>query len=316
MSEANGVRAMSIANEPNTAAIGWAEKRAETILAESTKAAYWKRYKHLYKAGALAGQVDNPRTRAYDRAASRFCMAQKILSAHLDDDIELVDALWADVKQIESEAQRNKKRYEDGEWTGKKQLRNGKKASIKKLPDDWRLKLCNLMTNHEHSASVRILACTGCRPIEMARGVRVYRNEDGINFHIKGAKFKADDERGQEWRILTIPLDHPIGSTIDNGEYQASSAESLTKAIARKAVKLGYESVSAYSYRHQMASDMKFSKYSKKEIANALGHISTATQEGYGNSGAGGLVKVTVVSSATPRNKVKHSRKKFRSKIR
>lgn len=305
---------MSATNEPNIAAIRWAKKRAATILVESTNAAYWQRYKHLNKACVLAGQVDNPRTRSYDRAASRFCMAQEILSAHLVDDVELVDALWADVLQIESDAQKNKERYDDGEWTGKKQFRNGKKASIKKLPDDWHLKLCNLMANHKHSIAVRILACTGCRPCEVVRGIRVYRDQNGINFHIKGAKFKADDERGQEWRILTIPLDHPIGSTIDDGEYQASSAESLTKAITRKATKLGYEGVSAYSFRHQMASNMKFSKYSKMEIANALGHISTATQEGYGNSGAGSLVTVSVVSSAIPRNKAKRSKKKFKPK--
>ena len=104
---------MSATNEPNIAAIRWAEKRAATILLKSTKQVYWLRHAHLNKVDALAGQVDNPRTRLYDRAASRFCLSQEILSAHLADDIELVDALWADIKQIDDETQINntKKKY-------------------------------------------------------------------------------------------------------------------------------------------------------------------------------------------------------------
>jgi integrase len=302
---------MSATNEPNLAAIGWAEKRAAITLLESTKTAYRQRYEYLNKASELAGQVDNPRTRAYDRAASHFCMAQEILSAHLADDVELVDALWSDVKQIKREAQANMAAYAAGEWQGKKHRRKSKKASIKSLPYDWRSQICSNMTGHKHFAEVRILACTGCRPCEVVRGVQVYRDSMGINFRITGGKF--DEVRGQEWRILTLPLNHPIASTIADGLYQASSAESLTKAITRKSVRLGFEGVSGYSFRHQMGSDLKASGFSKQKIANALGHISTTTQESYGNSGTGGAVVLTVTSSGTPRNKVGRSRSKLKN---
>ncbi len=316
MSKTNGEAMMSKTNEMNTAAIRWAEKRAKDgkDLSAQTRIKYLQRHAHLTKVEKLAGQAESPRTRLYDRAASRFCLALEMLMAYVANDNLTIELLWADVTQIEEEAQRNKKLYEACEWSGKKQRRNSKKASLKKPPDDWQVQICKLMYKHEHSVAVRILACTGCRPIEMARGIRVYRDELGINFHVNGAKFKENDERGQEWRILTIPLNHPIGTTINDGEYRASSAESLSKAITRKAEKLGFESVSAYSFRHQKGSDMKFSKYPKKEIANVLGHISTATQETYGNCGSGGSVKISVTSSATPRVKVKNAKNKIKPK--
>ena len=313
-----GEAMMSTTNEMNTAAIRWAEKRAEACkkLLGKTKVKYLQRHAYLTKVGKLAGQSERSCVRSYDRAASRYCLALEIIDAYAANDVSLVEGLWADVEQIESEAQINKKCYDNGERSGNGYKRNSKKASLKKLPDDWQIQLCKQMEKHKHYAAVRILACTGCRPCEVMTGVRVYRNEHGINFHIKGAKFKEEDERGQGWRVLTIPLNHPIGSSIADGEYTTKSAESLSKAITRKSEKLGFEGISAYSQRHQMASDMKSSKYSKKEIANVLGHISTATQQTYGNSGSGSMVVISVVSSATPRNKVKHSKRKFKPKMR
>lgn len=311
---------MSTTIEMNTAAIRWAEKRIDKAedLSVQSKIKYRQRYAHLTKTGQLAGQAERASQRDYDRAASRYCLAQELLAAYAAHDHKLIEELWSDITQIQDEADRNKKRYDNGERSGNGYKRNSKKASLKNLPNDWQDQICNLMAmaRHKHYAAARIMACTGCRPCEVARGIRVYRNEDGINFYIEGAKFKMNDERGQEWRIIIIPLDHPLGSTIDDGEYNASSAESLSKAITRKAVKLGFKGVTAYSHRHQMASDMKFSKYPKKEIANVLGHISTETQQTYGNSGSGRWVEIRVISSATPRNKVKHSKRKFKPKIR
>ena len=302
---------MKLTDKDYDKAIKWAEERAATPLAANTVKAYWTRYHHLNKIEVLAGLAEHPKTRGYDRAASRYCMAHEILKAHKVQDLARVDAIWADVMEMEDQAKKNKELYEAGEWPSKKHYKNSKKDSIKPLPADWRVNVCNQMTNHKHNVAVRILACTGCRPYEVVTGIQVYRNKKGINFKIIGAKFKGNDERGQEWRILTVPSDHPIGSTIRDGHYQASSAQSLTKAITRKAEKLGYEGVSAYSFRHQMASDMKFSGYSEVDIANALGHIATVTQERYGNSGAGGSVKLKVKSSATPRvNKKKKRLKK------
>lgn len=308
---------MSTTQKSNVEAKVWAEKRAAAgkKLLEKTKKKYRQRHDYLTKDGKLAGQSERACVRSYDRAASRYCLAQELLAAYSADNKSLIEELWADVTQIEYESRRNKELYDMGEWPNKKQKRNSKKASLKKVPDGWQAKICKLMANHKHYAAVCIMACTGCRPCEMMTGVRVYRDEHEIHFFIKGAKFKEDDARGQDWRILTIPIDHSIGKTIADGEYKTKSAESLSKAVTRKALKLGFEGVSAYSLRHQMASDMKYSKYSKKEIANALGHISTSTQESYGNSGAGGLVKVSVISSATPRNKVKLTKKKFKPKM-
>lgn len=305
---------MSTTNKEYQAAIKWAEKRAATKLALKTIKEYWGRYNCLNDSEILPGSASNPRTRQYNRAAFRFCIAHEILSAAHNQDYALVYKLWADKIEIDAQAKKNKEQYEAGLWDGKKHYRNSKKASLDPLPKDWRVSLCNLMINHVHNVAVRILACTGCRPEEVKTGIRVYRNENGINFDIVGAKFIANGVRGQESRTLTIPNDHPIGSTISDGYYQANTPESLTKAISRKAKKLGFKGVSAYSFRHQMASDLKFSGYEDLEIACALGHICTEAQEGYGNTGAGGSVKLIVKSSATPRVSNKNSKKAVKPK--
>ena len=137
------------------------------------------------------------------------------------------------VQTIQQIADDNVEAYEAGELVGASHKRNSKKASIKKLPDNWREVLCATMSKHKHFNAVKILACVGCRPAEIDMGVEVYRDDEGIHFTVQGAK--ASGKKGQLWREITLPLDHSVAMSIPDGTYNADP-ESLTKAITRKAM--------------------------------------------------------------------------------
>lgn len=292
-------------NEVNEDAVAWAKKRLKVKLATKTSHDYALKYVKMRDNQRIPGTAQNPRTRLVERAAARRCLAALIMSAYLDNDQARVTELYASVLQIKSIADANELAYADGVWSGKKHFRNSKKASIQKLPDDWKDQICEIMGKHRNINEVRILACIGCRPSEIEKSVEVHREPDGIYFEITGAK--VDGVRGQIWRQIILPLDHPIASKIEDGKYSAKK-KSISEIITRKALKLGFEGVSAYSFRHQFSSDLKVSGISKRNIAMAMGHQAEVTQETYGNSGAGKHIIIKVTANKLPRAKLKKSK--------
>ena len=295
-------------NVVNVEAVAWAKDRSKTTLRADTKREYQQIFDRMMLKGVAPGTSKVPSTRMKQRAAARYVISRDILLADGVGDINKVTSLWMQVQTIQQIADENVQAYEAGEFIGVSHKRNSKKASIKKLPDDWREALCEKMSTHRHFNAVKILACIGCRPAELDMGVEVYRDQDGIHFAVQGAKVSG--KKGQLWREITLPLEHPIAMTILDGTYNAEP-ESLTKAITRKAIKLGYVGVSAYSFRHQFSSDLKVSGHNKKTIARAMGHQSTATQETYGNSGAGRPFHIVAIDSAKePRVWVKSAKPK------
>jgi len=210
--------------------------------------------------------------------------------------------LYEIVEKIQYRAKLNTELYETGQWKKPNIARNGKKKSLKNLPDDWTEKVIHSFNGHKYFDAVKVLACCGARPAEIDKGIRISRSKDGIHFHINGSK--VDGVRGQFWREILFPLDHPIASTIADGRYKAG-ARLISEAITRKGNNLNYVAVSAYSFRHQLSSDLKASGFKKKDIAKALGHQSTAAQEGYGNSGAGRKIEADVYASQEPRSSAK-----------
>ena len=294
-------------NVVNVEAIAWAKARSRTKLSGPTMHEYQQKYDKMMREGVVPGTSAVQNTRQTQRAAARYVLANEILKANNVGDIHRMETLWKQVQAIQLVADVNVQAYEAGDYVESRRMRDSKKFSIKNLPDDWRKSVISTMSQHKHADAVRVLACAGCRPAELEMGVEVYRDADGIHFTIQGAKIS--EKKGQLWREITLQLDHPIAMTIPNGTYYANP-ESITKAIARKASKLGFEGVSAYSFRHQFSSDLKASNYDKKTIAKAMGHQSTATQQTYGNSGAGRPLQVSVESAKTPRVWVKSTKPK------
>jgi len=288
-------------NNVNVVAVTWAKKRIKVKRKQSTIDGYRLKHAKMLDNARTPGTAECPSTRLHERAAARYCIAKDIITAHAINDHGKIAELYATILHIQSIADENEQAYQEGNWTGKKHHRNSKKASIQKLPDDWKEQLLGSMSKHRYLNATRIMACVGCRPAEIGKGVVVHRKQDGVYFEIRGAK--ADDVRGQEWREIVLPLDHPIASKIPTGLHQAQS-KSISETITRKAIKLNFEGVSSYSFRHQFASDLKASGFSKRNIAMAIGHQAEVTQQTYGNSGAGRQITMKVTAERKPRSVV------------
>nr|WP_295885236.1 hypothetical protein [uncultured Devosia sp.] len=161
-----------------------------------------------------------------------------------------------------------------------------------------------------------VLILSGCRPKEIETGVTVEMLPDGrLALAIRGAKFTK--KTGHEWRVLTVS---PARSALAKRLRDLARAAGGTLLIKRKRRRLGkdiqaaaeaagFKGISPYSFRHLVASRLKFMIMHSKTIspeegkiiiAKMLGHISTSTQSGYGTSrqGRGGSLALVDVRTS------------------
>jgi integrase len=144
----------------------------------------------------------------------------------------------------------------------------------------------------DHAA---IAALTGARPDEL-RTAQVRRTATGIEIGITGAK--VSDTKGQPWRLFALRDDgsneyqhiaaiaskawRPVGLPDGVTDYPDAFSAALARAGAQ--VLPGAERLSGYVYRHAFASDLKADGATKEQIAQALGHAVTKTQDAYGRA--------------------------------
>ena len=132
---------------------------------------------------------------------------------------------------------------------------------------------------------------TGCRPAEIERGVTIRRDGDALAIEIPGAKVTAD--KGQPIRRIAVDPASEVGRIIAMmlGNRQGARVQRKAKRIAADFVDIrrrsGLGAISAYSFRHQSASDMKGRGDDPVKIAEALGHASIRTQSRYGSPSKG-----------------------------
>jgi integrase len=176
---------------------------------------------------------------------------------------------------------------------------------------DWRMDLAAAMRDDSDRAAATVMAATGCRPQELAAGVDLDRDRHGqIRALIRGAKVNA--RRGQKTRTLTLDTDTDTGralaARIDaaGGEWRCSLSASdgpnaFRQRIAARAAALGYSTVSAYSFRHQFASDTKAGGLEPHQVAAALGHATDKAPTAYGQRQLGtGNTGILTVDTARP----------------
>jgi integrase len=190
-------------------------------------------------------------------------------------------------------------------------LKAGGKGDLGRLPADWR----DRVWHAQHPASIyrdglAVLWATGARPEEIRRSVTLQGLDDEICIRIEGIKTHGE-RYGQAWREIWIAADdHPAACHLaellarDIREVQVPCAKSFSAGLGalwdrirgRRRVR-----VSAYSWRHQYAADLKHGGFDSGEIAMALGHASDVTQRHYGaalqSKGTGG-VRITQVRAA------------------
>ncbi|PQV45824.1 site-specific integrase [Paraburkholderia sp. BL21I4N1] len=168
---------------------------------------------------------------------------------------------------------------------------NGKRSSLVGLPDDWRDTVQREVRDKD-KVGVAVMALTGCRPAEV-RGVRVRQDADGtVSLTVRGAK--VDEARGIESRTVIFDRDELakvqagrdlmdwVGSREQRTVSHPGTVEAFCERVSRAADRAGLHQVSAYTYRHASARDLKSAGTPRGEIAERLGHRSDRSQSVYG----------------------------------
>lgn len=175
------------------------------------------------------------------------------------------------------------------------------KRAISKLNKDFREKICDYAVNNglKCAPALILLKLTGCRPNELKKGVRISITDDNcFRFIILGSKLNLKQNRGISQRVIKIKLDEVdkyksflenyVKSTAENGKsttINITSEKSFSGYISKISKRLWPRKTyhaSAYSFRHQAASDLKNSGMDEVEIAQFMGHASTRSQGSYG----------------------------------
>lgn len=193
--------------------------------------------------------------------------------------------------------------------------RQTKRKNLGKLPVDWREKLMDRMPTY--AAAMAVASLTGCRPVELKRsGATVSFQNKKLKIRILGAKI--GENSGQEWREMTfdMPTDNPIAMRLgrlvllnkDDLLVSIESEVNFTTAIrsaGRRAFPSFPDSITAYSLRHQVASDLKASDLSPDQVSQALGHSSGETKGSYGiySQGTGSMAPGKVEAQRSVKNK-------------
>ena len=190
-----------------------------------------------------------------------------------------------------------------------------KRLSLRNTPTNLDEKVADKLGDRALPAGL-VLMLSGCRPKEIETGVTVEILPDGrLAMAIRGAKFT--EKTGHEWRVLTVS---PARSALAKRLRDLARAAGGTLLIKRKRRRLGkdiqaaaeaagFKSISPYSFRHLVASRLKFMIMHSKTIppeegkiiiAKMLGHISTSSQSVYGTSrqGRGGSLALVGVRAS------------------
>lgn len=164
------------------------------------------------------------------------------------------------------------------------------RSKRKSLPAIGWQKLAFKSATPVQRGAIAIMWATGCRPAEIERGVTLTRTREGIVVLIPGVK--VSENSGQPIRRLLIASDSDAGRALAfvMGKADVMDIERKAKRIAEDLTDIRRRSgltVSAYSFRHQVGSDLKAQEADPVKVAEALGHASTRMQSRYGDKRKG-----------------------------
>jgi integrase len=206
-----------------------------------------------------------------------------------------------------------------------KTKKSNSKRNISKLNDNFRESILDYAISHNLKCAHALIAlyATGCRPAEIEKGIVVNFDDktNVLEFRILGSKLNRAQKRGIAIRKIKIQITDKnerfyshITEVFKNnpGSYDYKIKTESGKAFSGYISKISKElwprkkhHVSAYSFRHAKASDLKNNDYSDIEIAQVLGHASTRAQQSYGRrnkKNRGGFDDIAdVETSAKPR---------------
>lgn len=230
---------------------------------------------------------------------------------------------------------------EQGQQEGQQKAKRSKKGDMAKLPADWRQRVLDEAVRGGAKAkriadAVAVLWATGCRPAELQKGVRVQLVGKQLVVTIEGAKVGTIDngevraERGIAKRRLTLDADlndatRRLAALAVGGvatvSYNAGTLRVVMNKLSLKVLGASKAknppTISAYSFRHGMASDLKScDALTDEQRAQVLGHLAVDSIQSYGRRrrGGGAVSPVkSVVTSKQPIGGVSHGYKKSNS---
>lgn len=180
------------------------------------------------------------------------------------------------------------------------------------------------LTKPTYLYPLAVLEGTGCRPSELAKGVKFRKVMEGgqvagFEFVIEGAKCRTSEitrlvdkkdgstekiafKTGIEERTVYVRLASKMHMAcpewqrvllkVEDGTIKTSSAATIHTQMARLCDDLWNRSNVAtptpYSYRHSVAKALKTAEATPVMIARVMGHRSTRTQQRYGSKTKGG----------------------------
>ena len=219
-----------------------------------------------------------------------------------------------------------------------KKIKHSKKLDLSKLPKTWRGQIFDALKPEKQSrlvSAVALLWATGCRPVEIEKGVKVQMIAGQLVVEIRGGKHglitndQGTFERGLEWRRLTInpnlnAATKYLAVLAENGQvhsvdYNRNSLRTRLNETGRLALKKlkNTPSVSPYLFRHAMGSDLKScDDMTDEQKSQIMGHLSVDSLSVYGRRRhAGGVSPVAQVeASAVPHGEYTDAPKKAATK--
>lgn len=184
--------------------------------------------------------------------------------------------------------------------------KKSKRLSLKDLPMDWRDQMLAGVTG-VHRDWLLLLSIVGLRPDEIANSVDVEPHLNGVKISVRGSKTRSGF--GQPLRVIYSEGLWEAELALGGAQtITAPSANAVSKYVGRQAQKVfprKKHRVSAYSYRHQVAADLKASQLSSIEISAILGHAVDQTKKFYGHCRQSRRRVVMQLLAATNQVKVK-----------
>lgn len=169
--------------------------------------------------------------------------------------------------------------------SAKSSKRVGLSALVKRA--GWRDSLfAAISPNYADAAAIVLVA--GVRPKEIQNGIQISVIDGNLCVTVKGAK--VGKSRGQPERAILLAVDcaaaKHLAELAANGPITVTTKpKSLCEAFrraGRRAFPRMRLSVSPYSARHALASDLKAAGVDPEGIAQVLGHCATRSQQAYG----------------------------------
>ena len=146
-------------------------------------------------------------------------------------------------------------------------LTRSKRHSLRSLPEDWldQVWAAACAGENRHRDEIAILLVTGCRPSEAAWGVDVVAAGGDVVVAIAGAKLTED--HGQPWRRLRVTAAAGPAAYLRDLAHRAGGVAHLRPSCSPAALSMAVADlgaachlpgrISAYSIRHQRASDAR-----------------------------------------------------------